>query len=106
MLKTIMLGLVLAAIALSGVMSVAISVTSAETVPSPLQQVRDGVPIGEVVCFENRVLMVSQTGIPACVFEESVLELKTRWMATDTMDNDNILLPYDSDLKNTKIVIR
>ena len=34
-----------------------------------------------------------------------VLELKTRWMATDTMDNDNILLPYDSDLKNTKIQI-
>ena len=78
MLKTIMLGLVLAAIALSGVMSVAISVTSAETVPSPLQQVHDGVPTGEVICSENRVLMVSQTGIPACVFEESVLELETR----------------------------
>ena len=101
MLKIIMLGLVLAAVALSGVMSVA----SAETVPSPLQQVRDGVPIGEVMCSENRVLMVSQTGMPACVFEESVLELETRWMATDTMDNDNILLPYDSDLKNTKIQI-
>ena len=78
MLKIIMLGLVLAAVALSGIMFVAISVTSAETVPSPLQQVRDGVPTGEVVCFENRVLMVSQTGIPACVFEESVLELETR----------------------------
>ena len=74
MLKIIMLGLVLAAVALSGVMSVA----DAETVPSPLQQVRDGVPIDEVVCFENRVLMVSQTGMPACVFEESVLELETR----------------------------
>ena len=101
MLKIIVLGLVLAAVALSGVMSVA----SAETVSSPLQQVRDGVPIGEIVCSNDRVLMVSQTGMPACVFEESVLELKTRWMATDTMDNDNILLPYDSDLKNTKIQI-
>ena len=78
MLKIIMLGLVLAAIALSGVMSVAISVTSAETVPSPLQQVRDCVPIGKVVCSEDRVLMMSQLGIPACVFEESVLELETR----------------------------
>ena len=78
MLKTIMLGLVLVAIALSGVMSVAISVTSAETVPSPLQQVRDGVPTDEVVCFEDRVLMVSQTGMPACVFEESVLWLEFR----------------------------
>ena len=102
MLKIILLGLVLAAIALSGVVSAA----SAETVPSPLQQVRDGVPTSEVMCSENRVLMVSQSGMPACVFEESVLELKTRWMATDTMDNDNILLPYDSDLKNTKIVTR
>ena len=74
MLKIILLGLVLAAIALSGVVSAA----SAETVPSPLQQVRDGVPTSEVMCSENRVLMVSQTGMPACVFEESVLELETR----------------------------
>ena len=74
MLKITILGIILAAVALSGVMSVA----SAETVPSPLQQVRDGVPTDEVVCFENRVLMVSQIGMPACVFEESVLELETR----------------------------
>ena len=105
MLKIIIFGLVLVAIALSGVMSVAMSVASAETVPSPLQQVRDGVPIGEIACSEDRVLMASPSGMPACVFKESVLELKTRWMATDTMDNDNILLPYDSDLKNTKIQI-
>ena len=78
MLKTMMLGLVLAAVALSGIMFVAISVTSAETVPSPLQQMRDGIPIGKVVCFEDRVLMASQSGMPACVFEESVLELNTR----------------------------
>ena len=77
MIKTIMLGLVLVAIALSGVMSVAMSVASAETAPSPLQQVRDGVPTSEVVCFNDRVLMVSQTGMPACVFEESVLDLET-----------------------------
>ena len=67
-------GLVLAAIALSG----AVSVASAETVPSPLQQVQNGVPIGEIVCSNDRVLMVSQTGMPACVFEESVLYLETR----------------------------
>ena len=93
-----MLGLVLATVALSGVMSV----TSAETVLTPLQQVRDGVMVSEIVCSEDRVLMVSPSGSPACVFEESVPELKTRWMATDTMDHDNILLPYDSDLKDTK----
>ena len=78
MLKTIMLGLVLAAIALSGVMSVAISVASAETVPSPLQQVRDGVPTGEVMCSENRVLMLSHSGSPACVFEASGEMLEQR----------------------------
>ena len=74
MLKIIILGLVLAAVALSG----AVSVASAKTVPSPLQQVRDGVMTGEVMCSENRVLMVSQIGMPACVFEESVLKLETR----------------------------
>ena len=74
MLKIIMLGLVLAAVALSG----AVSVASAEIIPSPLQQVRDGVPTSEVMCSNDRMLMVSQTGMPACVFEESVLELETR----------------------------
>ena len=49
--------------------------------------------------------MVSPSGMATCVFEESVLELETRWAATDTMNNDNILLPYDSDLKNTKLQI-
>ena len=78
MLKIIIFAFVLAAVALSGVMSVAMSVASAETVPSPLQQVRDGVLTGEVVCSNDRVLMVSQTGMPACVFEESVLYLETR----------------------------
>ena len=78
MLKTIMLALVMVAVALSGAVSVAMSVASAETVPSPLQQVRDGVPIGEIVCSNDRVLMVSQTGMPACVFEESVLYLETQ----------------------------
>ena len=74
MLKITILGLVLVAIALSGTVSVA----SAETVPSPLQQVRDGVPIGEIVCSNDRALILSPSGIPACVFEESVLELETR----------------------------
>ena len=68
MIKTIMFGLGLAAIALSGIMSAA----SAETAPSPLQQVRDGVPTGEVVCSDDRVLMVSHSGSPACVFSDSV----------------------------------
>ena len=74
MLKIIIFGLVLVAIALSGIMSV----TSAETVPSPLQQVRDGVPTDEVMCSEDRVLMESQSGMPACVFVDSVFVLDKR----------------------------
>ena len=78
MLKTMMLGLVLAAVALSGAMSVAISVTSAEIIPSPLQQVRDGVPTGEIVCSGDRVLMASPSGMPACAFAGSVDALERR----------------------------
>ena len=74
MLKIIVFAIVLMAIALSGIMSVA----SAETVPSPLQQVRDGVPTGEVMCSEDRVLMVSPSGMPACVFVDSVFVLDKR----------------------------
>ena len=67
MLKIIMLGLVLAAVALSGVMSVA----NAETVLSPLQQVRDGVRADKVICSDDHILMLSPSGSPACVFEAS-----------------------------------
>ena len=74
MLKITVLGLVLTAIALSGIMSAA----SAETAPSPLQQVRDGVPTDEVMCSENRVLMVSQIGMPACAFAGSAEMLERR----------------------------
>ena len=74
MLKIIVFAIVLAAVALSG----ATSVASAETVPSPLQQVRDGVPTGEVICSDDRVLMLSPSGSPACVFEASGEMLEQR----------------------------
>ena len=67
MLKIIVLALVLAAAALSGVMSVAMSVASTETVPSPLQQVRDGIRADKIVCSDDRVLMLSPSGSPACL---------------------------------------
>ena len=74
MLKIIVFALVLVAIALSG----AVSVASAETVPSPLQQVRDGVMASEIACSEDRVLMASPSGMPACVFVDSVSVLDKR----------------------------
>ena len=107
MLKITVLGLVLAAVALSGVMSVAISVTSAETVPSPLQQVRDGIMASKVVCSNDRVLMVSQSGMPACVYATSTSDLLQRGftlvLVQDTPVDISNELParyiYESDIK-------
>ena len=59
MLKIIMLGLVLAAVALSG----AVSVASAETVPSPLQQVRENLPGDEIICGPQTIV-VNGTCVP------------------------------------------
>ncbi len=74
MLKITMLGLALAAFALS----VAVPAASAETIPPPLAQVRDGVQAGEVICSDGRVLMTSPSGMPVCVFAESVDVLERR----------------------------
>ena len=99
MLKIIMLGLVLAAVALSGTMSVADAekilspvpdtikmITDSlpptmETIPSPFQQARNGVQADEIVCSYARILMVSQSGAPACVFAGSVEALEQRGFA-------------------------
>ena len=50
----------------------------AEPIPSPYQQVRDGTPVGEVVCAGDRMLMLSPSGMPACVFAGSVEVLERR----------------------------
>ena len=72
--KITILGL---AVAIS-MMSCTVSVAEAEPIPSPYQQVRDGVPIGEIVCAGDRMLMLSPSGMPACVFAESVEVLERR----------------------------
>ena len=74
MQKITILGL---AVAISMV-SCIVPVAEAEPIPSPYQQVRDGVPIGEIVCAGDRMLMLSPSGMPACVFEKSVLKLQMR----------------------------
>ena len=74
MLKITMLGLALAAFALSG----AVSAASVEEIPSPLQQAQEGVPLNEVTCADDRVLMVSPSGNPACVSAGSVETLERR----------------------------
>ena len=51
---------------------------SVSSIQSPLQQVWNGVPIGEVECSNSHVLMTSPSGLPACVFTGSVDVLKQR----------------------------
>ena len=72
--KITILGL---AVAMS-MMSCIVSVAEAEPIPPPYQQVRDGVPVGEIVCAGDRMLMLSPSGMPACVFAESVEVLERR----------------------------
>ncbi len=74
MQKITILGL---AVAIS-MMSCIVPVAEAEPIPSPYQQVRDGVPIGEIMCAGDRMLMLSPSGMPACVFAESVEVLERR----------------------------
>ena len=111
MLKITVLGLVLAMTVLSGTMSVAdaekissqvpdtiktITATpsppSVEKIPPPLQQVRDGVPLDKVVCSYGRILMVSTSGAPACVFAGSVEVLERRgFVPSSGMPGDDLL---------------
>ena len=74
MQKITILGL---AVAIS-MMSCIVPVAEAEPIPSPYQQVRDGVPISEIVCAGDRMLMLSPSGMPACVFAGSVEVLERR----------------------------
>ena len=77
MQKITILGL---AVAIS-MMSCTVSVAEAGPIPSPYQQVRDGTPVGEVACAGDRMLMLSPSGMPACVFAGSVEVLERRGFA-------------------------
>ena len=111
--KIIVLGLVLAMIVLSGTMSVAdaekilspvpdtikmITVPlllplSVEEIPSPLQQVRNGVPPDKVVCSYGRILMTSPSGAPACIFAGSAEMLERRgFVPSSGMPGDDLLV--------------
>ena len=74
MQKITILGL---AVAISMV-SCTVSVAGAEPIPSPYRQVQDGVPIDEIVCAGARILMQSPSGMPACVFVDSIRPLEAR----------------------------
>ena len=74
MLKIMILGIALAAIALSG----AIYAEDSKTVPLSLEQERDNIQIHEVSCSDTHVPMILPSGSPVCVFEQSVLKLESR----------------------------
>ena len=48
---------------------------------TPLKQIRDMVPADEVACDDHRTLMLSPSGMPACVFTESTKALERRGFA-------------------------
>ena len=71
MLQILILGIALAAFVLSGTMAAG----GTETIPSPLQQVQEGVPFDEIQCRDGKVPMQSPGGTPACVSESSSTKL-------------------------------
>ena len=87
MQKITILGL---AVAIS-MMSCIVPVAEAEPIPPPYQQVRDGTPVGEVVCAGDRMLMLSPSGMPACVFAGSVEVLERRgFVLLSEMPHDDL----------------
>ena len=91
MLKITMLGLALAAFALS----VAVPAASAESIASPLTQICYGIHADNVECAGNQILMKSPSGKPACVFAES----------TDALERRGFALPSEAlrdDLSSTQ----
>lgn len=47
-------------------------------IPSPLQQIQDGVPVNKVICGDGLVLMQAPSNKPICVFITSVETLEQR----------------------------
>lgn len=64
------------------ILTFSVSMTSAladtNDIQSPHAQFESGVPIEEIQCRDDRVLMQSPTGSPACIFSTSVLGLIDR----------------------------
>ena len=66
---------------------------------SPLKQFKSGVPIDEIKCKENFVLLQKHIGSPACVKPNSVIDLiKRNWMTTEEIDG--YAVDYDGDVKH------
>ena len=66
---------------------------------SPLRQFKSGVPVDEIQCKDNFVLLQKHNGSPACVKPSSVIDLiKRNWMTTEEIDG--YAIDYNGDVKH------
>ena len=65
----------------------------------PLKQFNSGIPIDEIQCKDNFVLLQKHNGSPACVKPNSVIELiKRNWMTTEEIEG--YAIDFDGDVKH------
>ena len=88
----------------------------ADVSSSPLKQMKMGVPINEIQCTTNKILMQSPSGKPACLSENTSAKLSDRGYTivqvikvlptNNTIDTVNGSLDDSGLLENTKDVIQ
>ena len=65
----------------------------------PLKQLTSGMPVDEIQCNNDLVLLKKHNGSPACVQPDSVIDLiKRNWLTTDEIDG--YAIDYDGDVKH------
>lgn len=70
--------------------TIVVSKIDGKSPDSPIEQFREGVPINEIVCKENLVVVIkSSTFTPACVKQKTAEKLITRGWALDTSSIDS-----------------
>ena len=67
---------------------------------SPLKQMKMGVPIDEIQCNDNKILMQSSSGKPACLRESTVSKLSDRGF-TIVVLKENISIESNVELSKT-----
>lgn len=85
----------------------AIMITSATSLsfaehPSPLKQVKQGVSPEDILCNDDRVLVIKNDGKPACIKEDSTFRLlQTGWASKIVPQEDKLTIKLDISQNNT-----
>ena len=59
---------------------------------SPYQQLKQGVPLSQIQCTEQKILVISPSEKPACLNEDSASKLEHRgWSIVTVIQEDNII---------------